>query len=300
MKRRAFLASALSVPALDFLAGAQAVAQPLEGRERQASLSYVKALQGDDGGFRSETSAAYSRIGDTTACLRAMRYFGGETPRAEAVSRFVLNCYDAPSGGIGDRQGDRPDIRSTSLGLMSMVELRMSDESRSREIVRFLSGAEKPDEIYIAAAALSSAGIDAPAAPRWIEKWEAKKAGDGGYGSVADTAGAAITILRLGGLARGREGILRSLLAAQAGDGGWSAPGSPTSDLATVYRVVRAIWMLDGYPDLDQLHRFIDRCRNADGGYGAKPGATSSAGPTYNAAIVIHWSSQLGRRHARA
>ena len=54
--------------------------------------------------------------------------------------------------------------------------------------------------------------------------------------------------------------------------------------------------MLKRKPDLAKLREFIARSRNADGGYGPRPNAPSTASATYQAAIVLHWADELEGR----
>jgi hypothetical protein len=41
------------------------------------------------------------------------------------------------------------------------------------------------------------------------------------------------------------------------------------------------------------MREFLARCRNADGGYGVKPGDPSSIGGVYYAAIVTKWMDEM-------
>ena len=54
--------------------------------------------------------------------------------------------------------------------------------------------------------------------------------------------------------------------------------------------MVRLFSRLNAQPDRPQkLRAFIASCRNADGGYGTRPGEPSSLHGTYYATIVRHW-----------
>jgi hypothetical protein len=56
---------------------------------------------------------------------------------------------------------------------------------------------------------------------------------------------------------------------------------------------MRADHMLSLRPkEADKMRAFIEKCRNADGGYGVEPGKPSSVGSTYFARIILHWLSQ--------
>jgi hypothetical protein len=184
------------------------------------------------------------------------------------------------------------------MGLMALAELKVpvDGSAEARAGAAYLSAnAKSLPDVYIAAAAFDAAGIRAPEAARWIAAWEATRTPEGTYGkSPSDTAGALITRLRLGARAKDPAPALSLLKAAQRPDGGFAAMGE-TSDLGAVYRVMRALRMLEEKPDLERLCGFIARCRNADGGYGASPGQPSAASPTYFAAIVLHWVEELSK-----
>lgn len=267
----------------------------LSRQEAQSSVKYLRVLQMDDGGFRAAIREPASSLGATTSCLRAFRLFKGGIPRPDAIERYLWRCFDPRNGGFGSAPGERPDVRSTAMGLMTAVELQLPLLRRRVEIENYLaSRASSRADIYIAAAALDAAGWSPPTAYRWIGEWEAIRRPDGTYGTLADTAGAVITNLRLGGVVDDRVGLLRLFKTAQRPDGGWAAAGND-SDLATTYRVMRAVRMLQSSPDLGRLRRFLDRCRNGDGGYGNRPGDTSQAGPTYYASIVLNWAERSDR-----
>ena len=125
--------------------------------------------------------------------------------------------------------------------------------------------------------------------------FEATANPDGTYGkSAVDNAGAAITILRLGGALKNPAAVAQSLKAAQKADGGFAAMGD-ASDLSATYRITRALYMLKAKPDVARLQDFIAKCRNEDGGYGVSPGKPSTASATYFAAIVHHWLDDLNK-----
>jgi hypothetical protein len=87
-----------------------------------------------------------------------------------------------------------------------------------------------------------------------------------------------------------RDRVIKIIRGGQPKDGGFGKGDADGSDLETCYRVVRALVMLKARPaDVKGLRRFIDRCRNTDGGYGISPGQPSSAPATYFAGIILHW-----------
>jgi prenyltransferase beta subunit len=89
---------------------------------------------------------------------------------------------------------------------------------------------------------------------------------------------------------RQRDKVVEALKKGQRPDGGFGKENARTSDLETVYRVMRAFVMLKEKPnDVAALQAFMDKCQNADGGYGVAPGQPSSLSATYFAAITQHW-----------
>lgn len=277
------------------VAGA-AGAAPLTPAEKEASRAYVEGLVNDDGGFRAAGLSGPSSLGATAGALRALRYLGGK-PVGNA-NRYLLGCSDI-SGGLTDGPGGPVDVRSTAMGLMVAVEIRSRLKDDVSRTLRdyFAQHAATLADIYIATAALDAAGLKSPKAAEWIAAYEATRNPDGTYGkNPAEHAGAVVTLLRLGARPDA-DAARKALTAAQLPDGGFAAMGAK-GDLATSYRVLRALWMLKARPDLDALERFVASCRNEDGGYGPAPGQPSNVNATYFAAIMLHWTEEL-RKSAR-
>lgn len=282
----------LALPFL-LLSALVAGAAPVTPDQREASVAYVFGLRNPDGGFRAASAAGPSSLGATSSSLRAIKYFGGKPKHADQIHGFVMTCYHPSEGAFSDAPGGTPDVRSTAMGLMSLAELKSPVSEVSGPAIRYFgANAKSLPDIYIAAAALDAAGLKFPDAARWISTYEATRNPDGSFGKTpADTAGAVITILRLGGAAKEAETPRRQIRAAQQTDGGFA--GAMGSDLSSCYRAMRALRMLKAKPDLGRLREFIGRCRNADGGYGPAPGQPSAGGPTYFAGIILHWAGEL-------
>lgn len=288
MKRIFLILAALA------LFAASATAAPLTNEERQATIDFVLGLQNEDEGFRATPERGPSSLGATNSCLRALKYLGAKAP---GVTRFVFVCTDA-SGGFVDMPGTAPTVRTTAMGLMVCTETKNRLARDEPYLIReyFEKNAASLPDIYIAAAALEPAGLKVKTTADWIKAYEATHNPDGTYGkTVADNAGAAITILRLGGTLKNPAAVAASLKAAQKPDGGFAATGDK-SDLGTSYRVTRALYMLKEKPDIAKLQDFIAKCRNADGGYGNSPGEPSNASATYFAAIIHHWLDEMAKK----
>ncbi|HEU4753971.1 MAG TPA: prenyltransferase/squalene oxidase repeat-containing protein, partial [Armatimonadota bacterium] len=281
-----------------FLAVA-ACAAPLTREQREASLRFVASLQNPDGGYRPAAPAGKSQLGTAPAVLRVAKYFEGRLPNRDATLKFILDCYDPATGGFADTPGAAPDVRSTAMGVMALADIQaprgiLQERLRSASTY-FDKNAKSLPEIYIGTAALNAAGAKSPSAARWIAAFEETRTPEGIYGKGGpETARAVNTILRLDGELKDPQAAARDLKAAQRPDGGFSASGG-ASDLPTTYPMMRALFMLKEKPDLAKLRQFVASCRNADGGYGPQPGQPSTAGATYNAAIVLHWADEMGR-----
>jgi hypothetical protein len=267
----------------------------------EATVRYLRSLQAENGGFKARSADAAGKepnppsLRATVGALRALKYFGGEPKEGEACKRFVAGCFQKETGGFTDAPGGRPDAITTALGLMAVVELKISlDDYRERAVTYLGRHAMSFEEIRMAAAGVEAAGAKPAEAEKWLKQIADMRAKDGLYGKddgqARDTGGSVVAILRLGGKAENVDQVLGALKAGQRKDGGFGKAGTADSDLETTYRVMRAFHMLKERPrDVAELQAFIARCRNKDGGYAAAPGQPSTSGGTYYAAIIRHW-----------
>src|SRR5438067_252069 len=92
-----------------------AVCIPLHGQtEEMQTLIYLRHRQTPDGGFTASTNEKKAALGPTSAAVRALKYFGGEVPKAEACKKFVAGCFDKESGGFRPTPGEgKPDVFTT-------------------------------------------------------------------------------------------------------------------------------------------------------------------------------------------
>jgi hypothetical protein len=284
------------LPYLLFVFALVAVARaaPLPAEQRAASIHYLLSLRNADGGFRPAAAPGDSQLSAAVPVLRGLKYLGGRLPGRSRTVQYVRSCYDPAAGAFADRPGGTPDVRSSAFGLMSLVELGEPLTAVAGPVTAyFAKNATSVADIYIAEAALAAAEIKPPRPSDWQAAFDATRNADGTYGkSVADTARAVVTTLRMGEPVAERARMVRILREAQRPDGGFAAMGD-ASDLSTTYPVTRAFFMLMERPDLDRLRAFVARCRNADGGYGAMPGQPSNASATYDASIILHWADEL-------
>jgi prenyltransferase beta subunit len=261
----------------------------------KAAIAYLQRLQADDGGFRVDTRAKQADLPATTAAFRALKYFGGAPRDGAACAAFVRQCFDKDSGGFAARPGGKAAYRPTAVGIMAVVDMKLSTESYAAAVIKYLDEHSKTfEEIRLTAASFESLGKRPPHADAWLAEIAKLHNTDGTYGkegSVArDTGGAVCAVLRLGGEVAHRDAVLRALNAGQRKDGGFGKANVEGSDLETCYRVARAFHMLKTKPQAaDRLRGFIARCRNTDGGYGVAPGQPSNVSGCYFAAIILHW-----------
>jgi prenyltransferase beta subunit len=257
------------------LVAAAASAAPVAKEQREATVRWIATLQNPDGGYRGTPAPGMSQLGSVPAALRVAKYFGGTLPNRDATIKFVLSCYDPSTGGFADTPGAAPSVRATAMGVMALVDAKAPAGILQERVLSagqyFEKNAKSLPDIYIATAALHAAGVKPAAASRWIAAFDETLTADGRYGAGgAETARAVNTILRAGGEVKNREAAIRDLKALQNPDGGFNG-ASGASDLPTSYPVLRALSMLKATPDVPKLRQFVACCRNADGGYGARP-----------------------------
>jgi hypothetical protein len=263
--------------------------------EKQATIAYVRGLQVAGSGFRPDAKADQPTLRATSAALRALSYLGGGPRDLMGAADFVQRCYDKASGGFADMPGGKPDVFTTAVGVMAVKEAKLPLEPFAEPVLKYFGGnVQSFEDIRIAAAGLERLGQPAPQARAWLEQIHRLKNSDGtwgkGKGTARMTGSAAVVVLRLGDKLPAADSVLQALKAGQRGDGGFGREEVDTSDLETSYRVLRAFVMLRHRPEKpDALRAFVARCRNTDGGYGLSPGQPSAAGPTYFAAIILHW-----------
>jgi hypothetical protein len=114
----------------------------------------------------------------------------------------------------------------------------------------------------------------------------------------ARTIGSIVALqLRLGKPVEVPVDAMKFLRDGQREDGGWGKAGEAGSDAETTYRVMRAFILLNEAPprDLVKVRDFVKKCRNADGGYGVKPGEPSTLSGVYYAVVVGRWIAHLGK-----
>lgn len=270
---------------------------PLHAQDNvhQAAIAYLQKLQADDGGFRADARARQSDLPATTAAFRALKYFGAAPRDRAGCLAFVQKCFDKDKGGFAERPGGQAVYRSTAVGIMAVVDMKIPVKPYADAVVKYLDENSKTfEEIRLTAASFEALGQRPPRAEAWLAEIVQRRNGDGTYGKSDDmaraTGSAVCAVMRLGGQIEHPDNVLRALNAGQRADGGFGKAGAAGSDLETCYRVARAFHMLKTKPQgAERLRAFIARCRNDDGGYGVAPGQPSNVSGCYFAAIILHW-----------
>jgi prenyltransferase beta subunit len=116
---------------------------------------------------------------------------------------------------------------------------------------------------------------------------------------VVTVGGATAALLRLGVPMEqipNRLAVFAQLRNGQSADGGYLKVGLSVTDLDGTYRVGRALYMAKQAPaDRAKLLAFVQKCYNADGGFGTAPGQPSSASGTYYAVLIRQWFADQGK-----
>jgi prenyltransferase beta subunit len=266
-----------------------------------ATIKYVRSHQTENGGFTPRSPVAAGKdpnppsLRATVGALRVVKYLEGEIKDIPGCKKFVAACFDKETGSFADSPGGKPDVVTTAVGLMALVELRMPlDDSREPALAYLGKNAKSFEEVRMAAAGAEAAGKHPAESEKWIKQISDMRTADGLYGKgdgqARETGGSVAAILRLGGKVENVKEVLAALKAGQRKDGAFGKADAANSDLETSYRVMRAFHMLKDQPkDVEALRGFMARCRNKDGGYGVTPGQPSTVSGTYYVAIIRHW-----------
>src|SRR5229473_6935799 len=171
--------------------------------EKNDTVVALIALQlGDD--FLAKVAPQEKSLRATLGALRASKYFGSKVRHTAANVDFVRKCYDTASGGFADHPGGKPDVGTTAVGLMAVVELGMPVKEYHDGVVGYLGKHVKTfDDIRIAAAGFEAIHERPSQADSWLEQIAKMRNPDGTYGKrdgvARDTGSAVAAILRLGG-----------------------------------------------------------------------------------------------------
>lgn len=267
-------------------------------QSKLGALKYVFAQEHPGGGFKPYDDGTIG-LQPTSAAIRSIKYLGGKVPNPQKHAAFVMACYDPQTGGFANTPGGKTDVFITSVGIMAAVELDVPKKKYSKALTYLKDNAKSFEDVRIGAAAVEAWGVkDCPFDLKpWLAVADNEIGPDGTAGKedgiARDTASVVAMKLRLGqtqkDLVNGKK-VNDFLQRGQRSDGGYGTAGAKGSDLGSTYRVMRAFVLLNERPkDRAGMRAFLRKCRNADGGFGAQPGAKSSVPATYYFAIITKW-----------
>ncbi len=263
--------------------------------EDRALLAHaVAAGQKPNGGFSAGT--AEPTLGSTNGAIRILGFVGGSIPDPLKCIAYIQSCQDPASGGFAQTPGGKPDVATTASGLMSLGELHAADQATVDRAIGYLDqNAKTYEDVRIAVAGLEAVKAKALRPDAWVGIINEGRKPDGTWGEgparAFDTGGRAAALLRLGQDPGQKEAIVALLKAGQQKDGGWAAKDGP-SELASSYRIMRALYMLGEKPDLSALRSYLASHRRADAMYASAPGKDDTGG-TYFALIMLRWAKLL-------
>jgi prenyltransferase beta subunit len=197
--------------------------------QKKATIEYVRGLQTDDGGFLPAKATvlkdARSSLRACNAALRILKYFGGELTdkKRTACILFVESCFDKTSGGFADQSGGKPDVPTTAVGLMALVELKLPTDDYEAGALKFLGKKVKNfEDIRIAVAGTEAIKQQPAQASTWLEQIADMRNADGTYGKgdgiARATGGAVVAVLRLKGKVEQRGRVVQALKVGQRED----------------------------------------------------------------------------------
>ena len=264
--------------------------------EKAATIAFVKSLQDPEtGAFAASAPKPGEKLKPglraTNGGVRALRYLGAELPRKEKAALFVLNCYDPKTGTFAE-PGGKADVTITAVGYLAAAELGVAEKRCAKAIEYLGANAKTFEEVRIAAAAVELADAWPAQTGEWFKLADAQLDPDGaagkGDGRGRDTGSVFAMRLRLQQKVNYTDAAKLALRTPRA-DGGYGKTGE-ASELDSTYRVMRALMLLKDKPtDPANVLAFVGRCRNADGGYGVKPGEPSTLSGVYYAGIIRQW-----------
>jgi prenyltransferase beta subunit len=270
-------------------------------RNIQETIGFLQKLQTKEGGFLFKHAKPSEKAGNptlrfTSTGVRALKYFDGKVLDKEGAAKYVASCHHPKSGGFANLPGADPDVFTTAIGLMAVVELGLPVDKYAPGAVKYLGdNATSFEDIRIAVAGLEAIKAKTLKADAWLKQIANMQNADGTFGmgnaKARDTGGAVVAILRLGGEVKNKAAVVKALKDGQNLNGGWGKGLKPNdSDLESSYRIMRAFVMLKELPDdVEGIRTYVEKCRNNDGGYSVAPAEESNVSGCYYAAIIHHW-----------
>ncbi|MSR30096.1 MAG: hypothetical protein EXR99_01200 [Gemmataceae bacterium] len=267
----------------------------LVGLEPKKSVQdYALSLENPDGGFLSEKAKEKTSLRATLGAIRISQMEKKSLSSLKAHQKFILSCWKE-SGEFADTPGGKPDLITTVVGLMACKDANILEEKvRKSGVLYLIENAKNFEEVRMACAFLAQEKEIAQVREAWsglvLNHLRQTKTQAKPHQLGREMAGALVTLLRLGVAPPMEYGFTGSW---RQQDGGFASANSTQSDMDTVYRVGRFLHMTQNQTELRKTLPFIEKCANADGGFGPAPGKPSTMGATYQARIVLLWTHSL-------
>ncbi|MGL4419993.1 MAG: prenyltransferase/squalene oxidase repeat-containing protein [Gemmataceae bacterium] len=270
--------------------------------EKATTVAFIRSLQDPaTGGFAVEAAAPGQKLQPSLrACngaVKTLKMLGAEVPELAKVRAFVQSCQDPATGHFAEPAG-KPDVTITAIGIMVARELDVPRGTLVPSIQYLADHAKTFDEVRISGAAIEAFGIAESKLDLtpWTEIVQKRRQELDLAKTVAiarELGGATAFLQRLNLPVKNPtiettvEALKQSV---NAEHGGWCLPGQTGFDIDTTYRIMRCLHLCKiPHPAPDTLRKTLSGCRNADGGYGVKPGAPSSMSGVYYCTILAAW-----------
>lgn len=258
-------------------------------------VKYVELLENPKGGYwpAESSKGKNSSLRATVSALRIYKYSGKILPNFQKHREFMISCWNSKEQGFADFPGGMVNVVNTSVGLMGARDGGFLDEAKRAGGKKYLLDHSKSfEDIRIAAAFLGEEAYDEKIALPWLKIIQTNKNNDGtfgqGFSKPRDSASVWVTMLRLQSPHKHNANLVKDF---RMKDGGFGSSGAEQSDLETAYRVCRYFYMVKDANTLKDTLKFIESCRNTDGGYSPRPGEKSAIGATYHAVIINKWAN---------
>jgi prenyltransferase beta subunit len=252
------------------------------------TIEYVLSLQDSETGAFKVTPEGKPSVRACNGAMKILRNMKADIPQLGKIQKFVDSRFD-PKLGTFTEIDTKPDATIAAIGIITAKEAGLDMKKYSPALTYLKENAKGWEDIRVAGAAAEAWGVsDLPVKlDAWIvvakleEKTEAK--------SARLTGGLQAFYLRLNIPCELQNEIILNDTKA---DGGWGQPKETTSDLETMYRVMRALHLGKAKnPEAvyAKAAKFVESCRNDDGGYGVKPKTASTMSGTYYASMITKW-----------
>ncbi|MGL6076274.1 MAG: prenyltransferase/squalene oxidase repeat-containing protein [Fimbriiglobus sp.] len=271
--------------------------------KKAETIKYILALQDPETGAFKVIADAKPSVRACNGGVKLLKVLGEKIPQEAKLTEFVKSRFNADEGQFQELDGTS-DLATTAVGVMVVAELTIDKKPFAPAMFNLQKRVKTFEEARIAAASAEAWGISDPlfSYDPWFaiaaKEYESQKGIDAKEGGARLTASYMAMLLRLKRTFEKLPEMRQAILTGQKDDGGWGKAGAKTSDLETCYRVLRAL-KLDKTDKAvavklsPALTKFIDSCRNADGGYSVEPSQSSTLSGTYYAVMVETFLAEL-------